>query len=100
MPDDFLECRIGNHWFPFKAAKREYVREHRAGRVRDLVHAVEHCQRCGTRRESWRERYEYVVVQMSYDLPDGYANPIEGEGQIPRAIAALEMLRRYPPDGE
>jgi hypothetical protein len=100
MPDEFLECRIGRHLFPFKAAKRQYVREWRAGRVRDTINATERCERCGTVRFSVRERYEGTLVAMWYDQPDGYANPVQGEGQIPQAVAYLEMVRRYPPEGE
>lgn len=101
MPDEFLECRIGNHQFPFRTARRQYVREWRAGRVRDMIHAVERCQRCAATRYSLRERYELnQIVAMWYDLPDGYRNPVEGEGQLPRHIAYLELLRRYPPDDE
>jgi hypothetical protein len=101
MPDDFLECRIGNHLFPFKAAMRQYRREWRCGRVRDMIYAEERCQRCGTTRFSYRERYEQnQIVAMWYEHPDGYANPVTGEGQIPRHISYLEMVRRYPPAGE
>lgn len=101
MPDEFLECRIGNHLYPFKAAHREYVREWRAGRVRDMIRAVEHCQRCAGTRFSYRDRYDKnQVIAMWYEHPDGYTNPVVGEGQIPRHISYLEMLRRYPPDGE
>jgi hypothetical protein len=100
MPDDFLECRIGRHDFPFRAAKREFVREWRRGRVRDTINAVEHCRRCGGTRYSARDRYEGHLVAMWYDMPEGYHNPVEGEGQIPARVAYLEMVRRYPPDGE
>jgi hypothetical protein len=101
MPDEFLECRIGNHLFPFKAALREYVREWRCGRVRDMIRAVEKCERCGGTRHSYRERYEQnQIVAMWYEQAPGYANPVVGEGQIPRYVSYLEMLRRYPPVGE
>lgn len=100
MPDEFLECRVGRHDFPFKAAKRQFVREWRAGRVRDMINATEKCRRCGTVRYSARDRYEGFLVAMWYDQPEGYANPVKGEGQIPQAIAYLELVRRYPPDGE
>ncbi len=102
MPDEYLECRVGNHLFRWRGALlREYVREWRAGRVRDMIHAVEKCERCGGLRHSYRERFDQnQVVAMYYAPADGYSNPVEGEGPIPRHVAYLELVRRYPPAGE
>ena len=100
MPDHYLECRVGNHDMPFSGTKRQLVRENLGRGTRDTVHITATCRRCGSQRFTVRDRYDFQLIRVWYDLADGYANPVKGDGQIPRAVAGLELLRRYPPDGE